>query len=246
MTVTPILQKVSRLKENAPSHEAKHLHSNLITLLTRERSNKMLPVVGSVLKRKPKRILDIGCGYGALTIFFAMQGIETVGIDLKSDALAAGGKLAETLGIKNVIFETMDACAISLSGFDMAISTDFYEHLTYEQQPMHLRSVWQTLKAGGTYIIRAPHRANIRQHREEHVGLPSFVGLRQQSEDAGFSVRFGIAHTVVTSPVNYHEPLERLFESRKWRDVAIYKALQKCGLANVIAHLQKVTARQDK
>ena len=94
MTVTPILQKVSRLKENAPSHEAKHLHSNLITLLTRERSNKMLPVVGSVLKRKPKRILDIGCGYGALNIFFAMLGIETVGIDLKSDSLAAGCKLA--------------------------------------------------------------------------------------------------------------------------------------------------------
>jgi hypothetical protein len=138
------------------------------------------------------------------------------------------------------MFTTMDACAISLSGFDMALSTDFFEHLPYESQPIHLRSVWQALTSGGSYIIRAPHRANIRQHKKGHIGLPSFGTLRQQAEDAGFSVRFSIAHTAVTSPVNYHEPLERLFESRKWSDLAIYKSLQKCGLANVIAHLKKV------
>jgi SAM-dependent methyltransferase len=202
----------------------------------------MNPVVTSVLKKKPARILDIGCGYGALAIFFALQGIEAVGIDLKSDSLQAGDKLAQELRLANVTFSTMDACAISLSGFDLALSTDFFEHLPYELQPDHLRSVFRALLPGGAYIIRAPHRSNIRQHREDHIGLPSFATLRQQASDAGFSIRFGIAHSAMVSPVSYHIPLEQWFESRKWSDLAIYKGLQKFGLANVLAHLEKPPA----
>lgn len=239
MSSEHFIQQILSPQEDAPPHEAKHLHGNLITLLRHGRSNKMSPVVKSVLAKRPGRVLDIGCGYGALAIFFAMQGIETVGIDLKGDALEAGSTLAAKLGVKNVAFRAMDACAIELSGFDMALSTDFFEHLSCEQQPEHLRSVWLALNPGGVYCIRAPHRANIRQHREEHIGLPSFGGLLRQATDAGFGVKFGIAHSAFVSPVNYHVTLERWLESRRWSSLAIYKGLQKCGLANVLAYLGK-------
>ena len=245
MTLDHFLQRILALQENAPPHEAKHLHGNLISLLRQNRSNKMSPVVKSILRGRPARILDVGCGYGALAIFFAMQGIEAVGIDLKGDALKAGGKLVQELNLSNVTFSTMDACAITLSGFDMALSTDFFEHLPYEQQPIHLRSVFQALKPGGTYIVRTPHRSNIRQHREEHIGLPAFRTLQQQASDAGFTVRFGIAHTSFVSPVTYHIALEQWLESRKWSELAIYKGLQKCGLANVLAHLEKPSPKSD-
>ncbi|MDR2488513.1 MAG: class I SAM-dependent methyltransferase [Desulfovibrio sp.] len=232
--------KLEALRQEAPPSEAKGLYDPLITLLTKKRSNKLSPVVKTALKMKPDRILDIGCGYGALAIFFAMHGMSVTGIDLKPDGLEACARLAETLGIQGVSMTQMDACAISPSGFDMAISTDFYEHLPYASQPEHLRSVWKALKPGGTYIVRAPHRANLRQqNREEHIGLPSFTALQRQASDAGFSVRFGIAHTALVSPVNYHIPLEQWFESRKWSDLSIYKGLQKCGLANVLAYLEK-------
>lgn len=174
-----ILQRVEELRKTASPHEAKHLHGNLITLLKRGRSNKMSPVVKSVLRQRPGRVLDVGCGYGALAIFFAIQGIETTGIDVDQEALKAGNRLAAELGITNITLTPMDACAISLCGFDMALSTDFYEHLAYEHQLMHLRSVWQALKPGGVYVIRAPHRHNIRQQRGDHIGLPSFAGLLQ-------------------------------------------------------------------
>ncbi|MDR3073778.1 MAG: class I SAM-dependent methyltransferase [Deltaproteobacteria bacterium] len=237
-----IVDSIQSLLSGVPPREAKHLHGNLLTLLQQGRSHKMSPVVASALKRKPKRLLDIGCGYGALAIFFAMRGIETVGIDLEERALEAGGALAAKLGIANVTFSRMDACAITSAGFDAAISTDFFEHLTYSAQPVHLRSVRQALNPGGIYTIRAPHRANIRQHREDHIGLPSFESLRQQATDAGFAVRFSVAHTAFTSPVCYHVPLERWIEAQKWSELAIYKGLQKCGLANVLAHLEKPNA----
>lgn len=232
-----ILQEVTRLKESASPDEA-GLYDDLTTLLTSGRSHKMAPVVASVLGRAPGRILDIGCGYGALAIYFALRGIETVGIDLKDEALKAGSRLAAELGLSNVTLTAMDACSISVTDFDLALSTDFFEHLTYQQQPLHLRSVWQALKPGGIYMIRAPHRANIRQHMVEHIGLPSFRTLRQQAMDAGFSVRFGIAHTSLISPVTYHMALEQWFESRNWSGLAIYKGLQKFGLANILAYLE--------
>ncbi len=237
-----LLQRILALQENASSHEAKHLHGNLLTLLTKKRSHKLSPVVKSVLKTKPEKILDIGCGYGALAIFFAMQGITVTGIDLKPDGLEACTTLAATLGVSNVTVTRMDACAISLSGFDMALSTDFFEHLPPESQPIHLRSVFQALKPGGTYVIRAPHRSNIRQHREEHIGLPSFATIQQQAFDAGFTIRFGIAHSALLAPFTYHIALEQWLEARQWSPLAIYKGLQKCGLANIVAYLEKPTA----
>lgn len=240
MTSSDIVSQLTVLQKNASPDEAKHLYENLITLITGKQSNKMSPVVKFVQRKKPERILDIGCGYGALAIFFAMQGPEVAGIDLNQEALDAGKRLTEILGISNLTFTAMDACSISLSDFDIALSTDFYEHLPYDSQQEHLLTVWKALKPGGTYMIRAPHRSNIRQHRTGHIGLPSFKKLKQQANDAGYSVRFSIAHTSLISPVNYHIPVEQWIEARNWSDLTIYKGLQKCGLANVIAYLKKV------
>jgi SAM-dependent methyltransferase len=137
----------------------------------------------------------------------------------------------------------MDACAISLSGFSTLCSTDFFEHLSPADQSRHLDSAYKTLRPGGIYIIRTPHRANIRQqpasNHLDHVGLASYASLLRQAEDAGFQVRFGIAHFALVSPLNYHIPLEQWIEARVLRPFATYKALQKCGLANIVAHLRK-------
>ena len=235
-----IVTQLRSLQEQASPAESKHLYKNLITLLTHARSNKMSPVVTFVMKNRPGRLLDIGCGYGALAIFFAIQGIDVTGIDLRQNELDACAKLAATLGIQNITMMRMDACAISLSGFDMVISTDFYEHLSYDDQPRHLRSVWNALNPGGAYVIRAPHRSNIRQqHSEEHIGLPSFKSIQQQASEVGFIVHFAIAHTGILSPFIYHTTLEQWFESRNWNALTLYKRLQKFGLANVVAYLEK-------
>lgn len=243
MIFNDIIPRLEALQREAPAFEAKHLFGNLIVLLTQQRSNKMSPVAASVLKRKPTRVLDIGCGCGALVIFFAMHGIDVTGIDLDPAGLEACEKLSASLNLQNIALAPMDACAITLTGFDCAFSTDFYEHLPHEMQPVHLRSIHHALKPGGTYIIRTPHRSNIRQHRDGHIGLPSFGMLRQQAGEAGFSVRFGIAHTSLVSPVSYQVPLERWLESRNWSSLALYKGLQKCGLANVLAYLRKEQGR---
>lgn len=235
-----VISQLRSMREQASPVEARYLYDNLLNLLAHQYSNKMSPIVKAVQKNKPERLLDIGCGYGALALFFAMQGISVTGIDLREDGIEACTRLAGVLGIQNITLMPMNACAISLSGFDMAVSTDFYEHLSYEDQPEHLRSVWKALKPGGTYVIRAPHRSDInQQHREEHIGLPSFRRVQEQASEAGFTVRFGIAHTGIVSPFTYHIALEQWLESRNWDALTLYKRLRRAGLANVVAHLEK-------
>jgi 2-polyprenyl-3-methyl-5-hydroxy-6-metoxy-1,4-benzoquinol methylase len=233
------VQRVRDDRVNVDPAAAKRLHDVLITLLNRGRSNKLAPVVNAVLKRKPSRVLDIGCGRGALAIFLAVRGMAVTGIDLQQGDMDSGERLAARLGVGNVSFVRMDACAITLPGFDLALSTDFYEHLPAQSQSAHLASVFQALAPGGVYIIRAPHRRNIRQQGPGHVGLPSYASLKRQAEEAGFFTRFSISHTAIAAPFAYHIPLERWLESRPWSNLAVYKGLQKCGLANVIAHLEK-------
>ena len=176
MTQNDLVHKIRHLGEKAPAHEATHLHSNLITLLTHGRSNKMAPVVKTVLSRKPGRILDIGCGYGAISIFFALQGMETVGIDLQEEHLQAGEALAKELGISTVSFEKMDACAISVNGFDVALSTDFFEHLPYESQSAHLHAVRKALNQGGA-LLSAPRTGAILANTEKGISACRPLGI---------------------------------------------------------------------
>lgn len=226
-------------KKEATPREAKYLFDNLITLLTGGRSNKMSPVVKLLFQKKPKRILDVGCGYGALAIFFALHGIEVLGIDLNSEEMESAENLAGKLGLGNVSFKQMDACDISVGGFDAAYSTDFYEHLPYESQLVHLQSVFTALNDDGMYIIRAPHLWNMRQQRTGHIGLPTFKTLAEKAHLAKFVPSFCIAHSTYSVPFAYQIYLENLLQKLHLQDETLYQTIKRLGMANILACLRK-------
>jgi len=66
------------------------------------------------LLRGPSRVLDVGCGTGhaANLMAAAFPEAEVVGIDLGRDAIAAAGREAAAMGLRNVRFEELDALAL--------------------------------------------------------------------------------------------------------------------------------------
>lgn len=86
MTQNIILQ-LNTLSSHASRLEAERFYDVLIKLLGNKRFNKTSAVIASVLKRNPQHVLDIGCGYGALSMYLALQGIRVTGIDIRQEEL---------------------------------------------------------------------------------------------------------------------------------------------------------------
>ncbi|HYM37042.1 MAG TPA: methyltransferase domain-containing protein [Nitrospiraceae bacterium] len=93
--------------------------------------------------------LDVGCGIGVLTTFYARQFPQCsfVGVDRSPASIAAAQENAAALGLTNVRFECLDADRTSPPGsFDLIITTQAL--LQTEQDPGLPSRSWQTFERG--------------------------------------------------------------------------------------------------
>jgi 2-polyprenyl-3-methyl-5-hydroxy-6-metoxy-1,4-benzoquinol methylase len=116
-------------------------------------------VVGRVLQLaaafRPRRVLDIGCGKGALLGELSRRGCVTVGIDTSEERIAVARRIQP-----NTRFEVMAADDLILDRlreppFDLVISTEVVEHLC---EPWILaRGCLAALRPGGRAILSTPY-----------------------------------------------------------------------------------------
>ncbi len=99
MTFDHFFQQIQLCQEKASPHERVRLHDTLSTLLRQGRSNKMSPVVKSVLRGRPARILDIGCGEGKDAVFFARCGYDVTAFDQSAAGIEKLKRLAEKANV---------------------------------------------------------------------------------------------------------------------------------------------------
>lgn len=72
-----------------------------------------------------KTLLDVGCGWGRLTLALAPRARRLIGIDRDGSAIARAWKFAEEAAIDNVEFKVADAESIDYRGlgaFDMVVA----------------------------------------------------------------------------------------------------------------------------
>ena len=105
------------------------------------------------LGRAPgKRLLDVGCGTGTLSVALAHRfpGARVVGLDADGAALAIAR--AKAAGARVLIdFEQAfaDRMPFPSGSFDAAVSSLFFHHLTYAAKRNALAEIFRVLKAGG-------------------------------------------------------------------------------------------------
>jgi SAM-dependent methyltransferase len=102
---------------------------------------------------KPTKVLEIGCGKGALLRHFQEQGRQMVGIDVDLRALREGRPEHGRLPV-------VAASGISLpfrnGAFDLVLSFDVFEHIADSDR--HLREVRRVLRPGGAYLLQTPNK----------------------------------------------------------------------------------------
>lgn len=102
----------------------------------------------------PRRLLDVGCGFGGFVAVMQRRGWEVEGLDPSPMAVAA----AEAMG-RPVRLGTLDALRDEHRDYDAVTMFYVLEHLP---DPMEaLRRVWSLLGPGKTLLLRVPHTTPI-------------------------------------------------------------------------------------
>jgi SAM-dependent methyltransferase len=157
------------------------------------------------LDKGPRRILEIGCGKGAVLSFLQSLGHTVYGIDVDAKAIS---ECKDSHPGMDVRVGSGDGLPFEDSMFDIVLSLDVFEHISDSNQ--HLREVRRVLKEGGNYLLQTPnkwtnipfemlrqwkkfHTGPIRSYRrltEDHCSLHSYRELKARFSRNGFELTF--------------------------------------------------------
>lgn len=132
------------------------------------------------------RTLDAGCGSGALTMYAAKIGNETLGISFDERNTKIAMKRAQILGMKNVKFIQHDLRFLSeivndIGLFDQIICFETIEHIMDDQKL--IADFSQLLKTDGQLLLTAPYKYY------KHL-----IGDKLSDKEDGGHVRWGYTH----------------------------------------------------
>jgi 2-polyprenyl-3-methyl-5-hydroxy-6-metoxy-1,4-benzoquinol methylase len=100
------------------------------------------------------KILDLGCGNGSFSNFFANQGFEVVGIEESASGVAQAQQAYPNCQFRQDSIYDLDLADLE-QAFDLVISTEVIEHLFYPRELV--RVARQCLRPGGTLILTTPY-----------------------------------------------------------------------------------------
>ncbi|MGV0025158.1 methyltransferase domain-containing protein [Phormidesmis priestleyi] len=118
---------------------------------------RLQAVVAIASAKQSGRVLDLGCGRGELTYFFAQRGFEVSAVDDSKTAIELAKKCFEndqTLQEK-VQFHCNNVCTVELPerAYDLALASNVIEQLSIEEVDTLYSRVSQQIKSDGLLII---------------------------------------------------------------------------------------------
>jgi SAM-dependent methyltransferase len=109
----------------------------------------------TLLPPPPGRLLDLGCGTGWTSVFFAKSGYDVVGQDISLDMIRVGEENKAFAAATSLNFVHSDYEGLGFRDeFDCAVFFDSLHHAVDERAA--LRSAFDALKPGGVLITHEP------------------------------------------------------------------------------------------
>lgn len=146
-------------------------------------------------KSKPRRLLDVGCGFGTFSSVAQGRGILVTGIDTDTIAISFARKRVRGM-LSRPLFRRGDAMRIPFPAaqFDIVTCWNLLEHVPDYSRV--IREAYRVLKPGGSLFILCPNYLAIRREAHYHLWLPPLVPkllaayyLRLRSRDPTFFIR---------------------------------------------------------
>lgn len=156
-----------------------------------------LDLICRKLRLKPgQRLLDIGCGWGALIRHAATQyGVQALGVTLSVEQaeLARQRIAADGLGDR-VRVEVVDFNELGQQSFDAIASIGMFEHVGLAHHARYFEGVRRLLKPGGLYLhhtIARPAKgddARFRKMRPEYRAIIRYIFPGAELDHVGMSI----------------------------------------------------------
>jgi SAM-dependent methyltransferase len=109
----------------------------------------------SLLPQRPVRLLDLGCGSGWTSLFFARAGHHVVGVDICPDMIRLADEHRRRLDLDNVDFLVRDYEDLAFdSEFDAVVFFDSLHHAVDEE--LALGRAYRALVPGGLCLTSEP------------------------------------------------------------------------------------------
>lgn len=123
---------------------------------------RLLPAVERLLGPMPRgsRILDIGCGNGALAGHFSSLGMAAVGIDLSDSGVTIARARHPRARFEVLPADDRLLDALGCQPFDYVVSTEVIEHL-YDPRNF-MRGAFAALKPGGRFVCTTPYHGYLK------------------------------------------------------------------------------------
>lgn len=116
---------------------------------------------------KDKRVLDVGCGNGGISIAFALAGAQVSGVEIEQELYEIAKDHAASLGVSlNLVLYDGNILPFSDNFFDYAVSTSVLEHT--DDPVAYLQQILRVVKPGGRLYLGFPNKL---QFVETHTQL---------------------------------------------------------------------------
>ncbi|WP_157015803.1 SAM-dependent methyltransferase [Mesorhizobium xinjiangense] len=141
--------------------------------IDRMQRDKLEHICRKLRLREGEHLLDIGCGWGALTLYAAQNyGVTTLGVSLSEEQIAYAREKARRLGLENrVRFELTDYASVT-GQFDKVVSVGMQEHIGLDNLSTYCATVKRILKPGGIFLnhaITRPAKRDARTFRRKRA-----------------------------------------------------------------------------
>ena len=120
---------------------------------------------------KTGKVLDIGCGQGRNTIFFAEKGFNSFGVDYVERAIKEARESADKKKLSNANFKVMDILNLKFSKnyFDVLIDSSVFDHVHFRDWDSYLKNTSEVLRKGGYFIMSEFSANDPRIEKERHL-----------------------------------------------------------------------------